>query len=142
VLLTAQAVLLASAVAAAVSRSSAEDWQPVALLALLLFIAVAGEFGAIRTGNVHIGPAFVATVVAMALLGPAPAALIAVLAMLGPSIRAKLSAELVFNNVVALTTFPVIGAILIHSIDDPRGADETDLATGRSSSAWRSSSTS
>ncbi len=128
-LLTAQAALLLIAVSVAILVSRAGDWQPVELLVALLIIALAGEFGAIRTGNVHIGPAFVATVLAMALLGPAPAALLAVLAMLGPSIREKLSPELIFNNVVAMTTFPVVGALLIQAIGDPHTGNDTNLAT-------------
>lgn len=129
ILLTAEAAVLLVAAVVAVVTSRAEDWRPFDLFAVLLVLAVAGEFSAIRTGNFHIGPAFVATVLAMALLGPAPAALVAVLAVLGPSIKEKLSRELVFNNVVAMAAFPVVGALLIRAFDDSNAGRDSDLAT-------------
>ena len=72
----------------------------------------------------QIGPAFVATALAMALLGPAPAAVIAVSAVLAWSIKARTPGPLVFNNVVALTTYPVVGALLFKAFGDP-GEEET-----------------
>jgi len=75
-------VLLAIAVAAAVVYSQAEDWEPSSLFVALLVLALVGQFLSVRTGGVQVGPAFVATTLAMALLGPAPAAVIAVTAVL------------------------------------------------------------
>ncbi len=72
----------------------------------------------------QIGPAFIATALAMALLGPAPAAVIAVAAVLAWSIKARTPRPLVFNNVVALTTYPVVGALLFKALGDP-GDEET-----------------
>ena len=50
-------------------------------------LALVGQFLSVRTGTVQIGPAFIATALAMALLGPAPAAVIAVAAVLAWSIE-------------------------------------------------------
>jgi putative nucleotidyltransferase with HDIG domain len=115
--------LIAAAVAVAVMSSDAADWRPIELFAALLLMAIAGEFLAIRTGRVHIGPAFLAVALGMALLGPAPVVAIAVLAMLGPVIRDRTAWHLVVNNVTAFTVYPVVGALLIEAISDPRGVD-------------------
>ena len=50
----------------------------------------------------RIGPAFIATALAMVLLGPAPAAVIAVAAVLAWSAMARTPWPLVLNNVAAL----------------------------------------
>jgi putative nucleotidyltransferase with HDIG domain len=115
--------VLASAVAGAVLGTDAADWEPASLFVSLLGLALVGQFLSLQTGTVQIGPAFIATAVAMALLGPAPAALIAVAAVLAYAAKARTPAQLVFNNVVALTTYPVAGALLFKALGDP-GADE------------------
>lgn len=122
-LFAAQLVLLAASLSAAAVSSNADDWRPLELFGALLVLAIAGEFMAIRAGGVHIGPTFMATALGMALLGPAPAATIAVLAMLGPVLRARTPWPLLLNNVVALTTYPVVGGLLIEAISDPRAQD-------------------
>ena len=56
----------------------------------------------------------------MVLLGPAPAAIIAVAAVLAWSVKSPPpSLELGFNNIVALTTYPVAGALLFQALGDP-----------------------
>jgi putative nucleotidyltransferase with HDIG domain len=128
-LLALEAILLALSIAAAVSATSASDWQPFALFLTLLALAVVGQFLSVRTRDVRIAPAFLATALAMALLGPAPAAVIAVTAVLAWSLKAHTAPELIFNNVVAYTTFPVVGALLIEWLDDPRMATGADLSS-------------
>src|SRR5215210_264021 len=118
-----QVVLLAAAVAAAVVSTDADDWTPWSLFVSLLALALVGQFLSVRTGGVRIGPAFIATALAMALLGPGPAAVIAVAAVLAWSHKAHTPWPLVFNNIVALTTYPVAGALLLKALGDP-GADE------------------
>ena len=117
-------MLLAGSIAAAVFYTQADDWEPLSLFVALLALALVGQFLSVRTGTVQIGPAFVATALAMALLGPAPAAVIAVAAVLAWSVKARTPGPLVFNNVVALTTYPVVGALLFKAFGDP-GAEET-----------------
>jgi putative nucleotidyltransferase with HDIG domain len=130
VLVAGQIVLLAVAIAAAVLGTSASDWQPLDLFLALLALALVGQFLSVRTGDVRIGPAFIATALAMALLGPTPAAVIAVAAVLAWSHKAHTPWPLVFNNIVALTTYPVAGALLLKALGDP-GADEAaQISTG------------
>jgi putative nucleotidyltransferase with HDIG domain len=129
ILVAGQFVLLAAALAAAVLTSSAQDWQPLSLFGSLLALALVGQFLSVRTGTVQIGPAFIATALAMALLGPAPAAVIAVAAVLAWSVKARTPRPLLFNNVVALTAYPVAGGLLFEALGDPGDARSAELST-------------
>ena len=120
ILIAGEAVLLVAAVTAAVLATDANDWRPFDLLASLFVLAVAGQFLAVQAAGVQIGPAFISTALAMVLLGPAPAAIIAVAAVLAWSVKSPPpSLELGFNNIVALTTYPVAGALLFQALGDP-----------------------
>ncbi len=117
-------MLLAAALVGAVLGTDAADWKPLSLFLSLLGLALVGQFLSLRTGSVQIGPAFIATALAMALLGPAPAAVIAVAAVLAWSLKARTPRPLVFNNIVALAAYPVAGGLLFKALGDP-GAEET-----------------
>ena len=123
-LVAGQSVLLGAALAGAMLGTEGADWKPLSLFFALLGLALVGQFLSLRTGSVQIGPAFIATALAMALLGPAPAAVIAVAAVLAWSARARTPKPLVFNNIVALATYPVVGGLLFKALGDP-GADES-----------------
>jgi putative nucleotidyltransferase with HDIG domain len=123
-LVACQFALLAAAVTTAVATTDASDWQPLELFLALLGLALVGQFLSIPTGAVRIGPAFIATALAMALLGPAPAATIAVAAVLAWSLKARTAWPLVLNNVAALATFPVVGALLFEAFNDPGALDK------------------
>ena len=124
-----QSLLLAASVIAAVVYTDASDWRPLSLFAALLGLALVGQFLSLQTGTVQIGPAFIATALAMVLLGPAPAAVIAVAAVLAWSAKARTPWSLVFNNVVALTTYPVVGGLLFKALGDPGAETEATLET-------------
>src|ERR1700759_3077493 len=68
--------LLALSSCAAVASSRAADWRPLPLLVLLFVLAVARDLVIVETRNLRLSGAFLALVLAMALLGPAPAAAI------------------------------------------------------------------
>jgi putative nucleotidyltransferase with HDIG domain len=128
-LVAGQSLLLAAALAGAVLGTDASDWEPASLFVSLLALALVGQFLSLQTGTVQIGPAFIATALAMALLGPAPAAVIAVAAVLAWSAKARTPWPLVFNNVVALTTYPVAGALLFKALGDPGADADASFAT-------------
>jgi putative nucleotidyltransferase with HDIG domain len=128
-LVAGQFVLLGFAIAAAVLSTEASDWQPLSLFFSLLGLALVGQFLSVRTGDVRIGPAFIATALAMALLGPGPAAVIAVAAVLTWSFKAHTPWPLMLNNVAALTTYPVAGALLFEALGYPRPDESEQLAT-------------
>jgi putative nucleotidyltransferase with HDIG domain len=128
-LIAGQFALLAAAIATAVATTDAADWRPVELFLTLLGLALVGQFLSVPTGAVRIGPAFIATALAMALLGPAPAAVIAVTAVLAWSLKARVAWPLLLNNVAALATFPVVGALLFEALDDPGMKPEPEAST-------------
>jgi putative nucleotidyltransferase with HDIG domain len=128
-LVSGQIAVLAVASAVAVVSTEADDWRPTDLFLALLALAVVGQFLSVRTGDVRIGPAFVASALAMALLGPAPAALIAVAAVLAWSLNARTPWPLVLNNVAALTTYPVAGALVFQALGDPAADASQQLST-------------
>jgi putative nucleotidyltransferase with HDIG domain len=125
-----QVPLLAAAITAAVLGTDAADWRPWSLFLALLTLALIGQFTSVRTASgASISPALISTAPAMALLGPAPAALIAVSAVLAWSLRANLSRALMFNNIVALTTYPVVGGLLFKALGDPGAETSAELST-------------
>jgi putative nucleotidyltransferase with HDIG domain len=128
-LVAGQVALLAIAVATAVLTTDASDWRPLSLFAALLGLALVGQFLSVPTADVRIGPAFIATALAMALLGPAPAAVIAVAAVLAWSLRTHTPRPLVLNNVAALATYPVVGALLFQALGDPGAETDAKLST-------------
>jgi len=123
-LVAGQFVLLAIAIVAAVVTTDAGDWEPLGLFVALLGLALLGQFLSVPTGDVRIGPAFIATALAMALLGPAPAALIAVSAVLAWSLKARTAWPLMLNNVTALTIYPVAGALIFMALGDPAAPEK------------------
>jgi putative nucleotidyltransferase with HDIG domain len=128
-LVAGQLVLLGVTIAAAAATTGASDWRPASLFAALLGLALVGQFMSVPTGAVRVGPAFIATALAMVLLGPAPAALIAVAAVLGWSLKARTAWPLVLNNVTALTAYPVAGALLFKALGDPGAETDAEAAT-------------
>jgi putative nucleotidyltransferase with HDIG domain len=126
VLVAGQFTLLVIATFVAILTTDADDWSPASLFVALLALALVGQFLSVRTGDVRIGPAFIATALAMALLGPGPAAVIAVSAVLAWSLKAATPWPLMLNNVAALTAYPVAGALLFKALGYP-AADQ--LAT-------------
>ena len=71
------AAMLAVAAACAWAANDPRDWQPAALVALLLVLAVVSDAISFEIRGLRLSGAFLALVLAMALLGPAPAAAIA-----------------------------------------------------------------
>jgi putative nucleotidyltransferase with HDIG domain len=128
-LVAGQFALLAAAVATAAVTTDAADWRPPELFLALLGLALVGQFLSVPAGAVRIGPAFIATALAMAVLGPAPAATIAVAAVLAWSVKARTAWPLVVNNVAALATFPVVGALLFEAFGDPGAKENAEGAT-------------
>jgi putative nucleotidyltransferase with HDIG domain len=128
-LVAGQSVLLALAVAAAVATSDASDWDEWGLFAALLGLALVGRFVTLPSGDARVGPAAVATALAMVLLGPAPAAAIAVAAVLAWSLTARSAWPVVLDNVTALTTCAVAGALLLQALGDPGAEQDALLST-------------
>ncbi|HYB23778.1 MAG TPA: hypothetical protein VED41_08275, partial [Solirubrobacteraceae bacterium] len=69
----AEVLMLGSAVTAAIVLSRAAEWQPPALVGVLLALALAGDWLSVEIRIGQLSASLVALVLTMSLLGPAPA---------------------------------------------------------------------
>src|SRR4051812_20374684 len=89
------------------------DWQPIELVLLLFVLAVGSDMLTVEIRSIRISGAFLALVLAMALLGPAPAAAIGGVSALIDGLVSRRPWDRALNNVVTWATFPAVGGILI-----------------------------
>ncbi|MGA9285554.1 MAG: HD domain-containing phosphohydrolase [Solirubrobacteraceae bacterium] len=126
--IASQAVLLLGALWVAVLSSSASDWQPPELLALLFVLSVVGEWMTITIGNQTLSASFIALVLAMILLGPAPAAAIGIVAVVADSVHRRPPLTVCLANLAAYTVYLVAGGLLARAmIGDAHAADNQQL---------------
>ena len=111
-LIVIETVVLTAAVVIAMLSSSQGDWQPVALVLVLLVLALTSDLFAVSFGGQRISGSFLALVLAAALLGPAPATAIGIAAVLFDQVRARKRVGLFVANLAAFATFPLIGGLL------------------------------
>ena len=110
---------LAVAIVATVYLSRASDWQPAALVGLLLVLCIGSDVMTVEVRNVRITGSFLAIVLAMALLGPAPAAVIGASASLVDAIVARRPIDNALMNIANYMIFPLIGGVAIHATVGP-----------------------
>src|SRR3954452_22201460 len=126
-----EGAVLVAALAVAALTSQLSDWQPWALGALLLGLALASDLFAVSYGSQRISGSFLALVLAMALLGPAPAAAIGIASVLFDHLRARNRPGLLLANLATFATFPLLGGLLIQAADvDPEAAGFPLLVIG------------
>ena len=109
--------MLVVAVVVAALTSTADDWEPPALVAVLLALALATDLFAVSHGGQRISGSFLALVLAAALLGPAPATAIGIAAVLFDHLRARNPVPLLIANLATFATFPLVGGLLIEWAD-------------------------
>jgi putative nucleotidyltransferase with HDIG domain len=114
--IASQGVLLAGALGVAVLSSSAQDWQPPELLALLLVLSVVGEWMTITIGNQSLSASFIALVLAMILLGPAPAVAIGIVAVLADSVHRRPPRAVCLANLAAYVVYLLAGGLLARAM--------------------------
>jgi putative nucleotidyltransferase with HDIG domain len=112
-ILTAQLTVLVSTITVAVLSSRASDWQPIALVLLLLVLVVASDLLTMDWRGLRISGAFLAFALSMALLGPAPAAAIGVAAAIVDMVVSPRRWDKSLNNLVTYATFPLVGGLLV-----------------------------
>jgi putative nucleotidyltransferase with HDIG domain len=127
-LLACEVLVLVLAGAVAAADSTAADWRPPELFAVLLALALASDLFAVRHRVQRISGSFLALVLAMGLLGPAPAAVIGVTSVLVDQLRARNPLPRFITNVATYATFPLVGALLIRWAADALDIHEDDLA--------------
>ena len=127
VLLGGEVLLLVAALVVAAIDSKADDWRPPGLVVVLLALAIGSDMLALRQESQRISGAFIALVLAMALLGPAPAAAIGVVSVLVDQLRARNPLPRLITNLAAYATFPLIGGLLIDSVSSAADLRHGDL---------------
>lgn len=115
-IVAAQIVLLTTSLVVVVATSRASDWHPLTLVLFLAGIAIASDVMAIETKTLRMTGSFIALVLAMALLGPGPAVAIGLLTIVIAALRDKTGPMVVFTNVVAYATFPLIGGLAVRTL--------------------------
>jgi HD domain-containing protein len=113
----AEVLLLIGALFVAAWFATAAEWQPAALVALVLVIGVLSETLMIVTGDGTLNPSLVAFVLAMGLLGPGPAMACGVaLAVIG-SARRRLSLAFWLGNLTGYLVPAFAGAWMVRALD-------------------------
>src|SRR3954453_12817135 len=113
-LLAGEVAVLVVAGAVAAVDSTAADWRPPELFGVLLALALTSDLLAVQHRAQRISGAFLALVLAMALLGPAPAAAIGVISVLVDQLRARNPLPRLITNLATWATFPLVGGLLIQ----------------------------
>jgi putative nucleotidyltransferase with HDIG domain len=126
IIAVAQGILLGLAVLAAALTSTAPDWKPTDLVLLLFVLAVGSDMLTVEVRSVRVSGAFLAIVLAMALLGPAPAAAIGGASALIDAVVSRRQWEGALNNVLTYCTFPLLGGLLVDALFGAHRADGQD----------------
>jgi putative nucleotidyltransferase with HDIG domain len=121
-LVVSETIVLIVAVAVAALTSTAGDWDPPALVAVLFALALATDLFAVSHAGQRISGSFLALVLAAALLGPAPATAIGIAAVLFDHLRARNPLPLLIANLATFATFPLVGGLLFEWADPPSDA--------------------
>src|SRR5215213_2534949 len=114
-----QLALTAGSAVGAVALWDASDWHPVALFALLLVLATVSEAFRLETKKFRVSAAFLALVLAMALLGPTPAAALGVFVMGVNGIRRRAHWRHTLANISTYACFPLLGGAAFEAMNGP-----------------------
>jgi putative nucleotidyltransferase with HDIG domain len=111
----AEGLLLAGAAAAAVLLSHPDEWHPLALVALLLVMALGGEFFTVETSGGILSASLGVMAMAMGLLGPGPAAVCGVAAIGLHSAMARRPPAIWLNNLLAFGVAAFAGGWVVRA---------------------------
>jgi len=127
----AEALLLASAVAAAVWLARPDEWHPLSLVALLIALALAGEWFTVESGAGVVSASLAVMTLAMGLLGPTPAAVCGIAAIGLHSAVAGRTPDEWLNNLLAFGVAAFVAGLLVRAAaGDVAAAHGAHLAQG------------
>lgn len=112
----AEVLLLAGTFAAAASLSSREEWHPFTLVALLLVLALGGEWFTVEARGGTLSASLAVMALAMGLLGPAPAAACGVAAVGLHSAVGRREPAQWLNNLVAFGASAFVGGLVVRAL--------------------------
>jgi len=106
--------LLAATVAASVLFGRADEWSPLSVTAIVLILALLGQWFSVETSSGILSASLVAIVLAMGLLGPVPAAVCGVAPIVLHSAVRRLGFSEWLNNLSAFAAVPFAGALAVR----------------------------
>jgi putative nucleotidyltransferase with HDIG domain len=112
----AEAALLAATVAAAVIAARPDEWRPAALLALVIALALGGEWFTVEALTGVVSASLAVMTLAMGLLGPVPAAVCGMAAIGLHSAVAGRSADEWLNNLIAFGVAAFAAGMLVRAL--------------------------
>jgi putative nucleotidyltransferase with HDIG domain len=115
-------LVLAAGSTAAVLVADQSRWN-LPILALLVVLAMLGDYLEVDAAGPTISASFLAIGLAMVMLGPVPAIVVALPTTLIDAIRRRPAAPYILTNVASFTAYPVLGAVVAHAF----GASQTSL---------------
>jgi len=107
-------LLLAGTLAAAVLLTNGGEWHPLALVAMLLVLALAGQWLSVEISGGQLSASLVAIILAMGVLGPSTAAACGIAAMVLKSTVRQLSWTQWLNNLTTYTAVPFAGGLIVR----------------------------
>jgi putative nucleotidyltransferase with HDIG domain len=109
-------LLLVATGVAAVRTTSAHEWQPGALVGLLVSLALLGQWFSVEIRGGQLSASLIAIVLAMSLLGPAAAAVCGIAAMVLKSAVRRLAPAQWLNNLTTFAVIPFAGGLLVRAL--------------------------
>ena len=127
-----EALLLAGVLTAVARMSTASEWRPVLLVALITALTIVGDRLSAFVITGQLTTAQIGLVLAMTLLGPAPAVVIGVLVALITTAERRLAPPLWLNNLTTYSVFTFAGAMMARLVggDIHAGHASTTVAFG------------
>jgi hypothetical protein len=119
-----QITALGAAIAVAALLSTAEQWQPLALVGALLGVTILSDAFAFELRSIRVSGSFVATAGAMIILGPTPAVTIGVAASVFDLLRRRPGWGDALTNLSTWAAFPLLGAELARLLGAEQLASE------------------
>jgi putative nucleotidyltransferase with HDIG domain len=127
---TVSGLVFALAAACAWAVDDRADWQPLSLLVLLLALAVVSDAAFVEIRGLRLSGAFLAIVLAMALLGPGPAVALGVASSVIDGVVSRRSFDRAIANIATYAVFPLLGGVAIEFLVGPdiHGVDRFSFA--------------
>jgi HD-GYP domain-containing protein (c-di-GMP phosphodiesterase class II) len=111
-----QIILLAGMLGAAALLSHPDEWEPVALVGLLLGLSLLGHLFSVELTDGVLSASLVAIVLAMALLGPAPAAACGLAPISLRSVVRRVTPAQWLNNLTVFGVVPFTGGVMVRAL--------------------------
>ncbi len=111
----AELLLLAATAVATVKLGRADEWRPSSLVALLLALALLGQWFSVEIRGGQLSASLIAIVLVMGLLGPVPAAACGIAVAVQRSAVGRLAPAAWLNNLSSYAVVPFLGGLIVRA---------------------------